>query len=200
MKSPVIFKECNQYQIILFPASYDDYYVSQNHPVCIINQTLDGIDISNIEAIYKGGLSSANVLYSAAIVNSKVLGMEREFGAIKVGKPASFLVDKTNPLNSVKTWAKPLYVLKRGIVYLGEELRSQKSLINPIYTPYPRPKEEGEDFDEGGELLSLFKSMDTNGDNHLTEDEVPAQQRSKFKSIDANGDEKVSQEEFSAAF
>lgn len=58
MKNSVIFKEDNQHQITLFPASYDDY-VSQNHPVSIVNQILDGIDISNIEATYKGGGSSS---------------------------------------------------------------------------------------------------------------------------------------------
>jgi len=58
MKSSIIFKEYNQDQITLFPASYDDY-VSQNHPVRIVNQILDGIDISNIEATYKGGGTSS---------------------------------------------------------------------------------------------------------------------------------------------
>lgn len=58
MKSPVIFKEYNQHKITLFPASYDDY-VPLNHPVRIVNQILDGIDISNIEATYKGGGTSS---------------------------------------------------------------------------------------------------------------------------------------------
>ncbi|CAL2082423.1 hypothetical protein [Tenacibaculum sp. 190524A02b] len=40
MKSPVHFKGYNQHQITLFPVSYDDY-VSQYHPVRIINQVLE---------------------------------------------------------------------------------------------------------------------------------------------------------------
>jgi len=58
MKSSVIFKEYNQHQITLFPASYDDY-VPVNHPVRIVNQILDGIDISTIESSYKGGGTSS---------------------------------------------------------------------------------------------------------------------------------------------
>lgn len=58
MKSPVHFKAYNQHQITLFPASYDDY-VAKNHPVRIVNQILDGIDISSIEATYKGGGTSS---------------------------------------------------------------------------------------------------------------------------------------------
>ena len=58
MKSPLVFKDYDQNKISLFPASYDDY-VSQDHPVRIVNQILDGIDISNIEATYKGGGTSS---------------------------------------------------------------------------------------------------------------------------------------------
>lgn len=58
MKSTVVFKPYNQHQVSLFPASYDDY-VPSGHPVRIVNDILDKIDISSIESSYKGGGTSS---------------------------------------------------------------------------------------------------------------------------------------------
>ena len=58
MKKSAIFKDYNQDQITLFPASYDDY-VPENHPVRVVNNILEGVDISAIESTYKGGGTSS---------------------------------------------------------------------------------------------------------------------------------------------
>ena len=58
MKPSVIFKTYNQSQPFLFPPSYDDF-ISEDHPVRLINSILDSIDISSIESGYKGGGTSS---------------------------------------------------------------------------------------------------------------------------------------------
>jgi transposase len=56
--SQVIYKPYNQGTIQLFPPTYDDY-VDSDHPVRIVNQIIDSIDISAIEATYQGGGTSS---------------------------------------------------------------------------------------------------------------------------------------------
>lgn len=58
MKRKVTWKTNNQNQLSLLPPSYDDL-VPVNHPVRIINSILDQVDISSIEATYKGGGTSS---------------------------------------------------------------------------------------------------------------------------------------------
>ncbi|CAN5319482.1 IS1182-like element ISBf5 family transposase [soil metagenome] len=58
MKRKVAWKTNNQNQLSLLPPSYDDL-VPVNHPVRIINSILDQVDVSSIEATYKGGGTSS---------------------------------------------------------------------------------------------------------------------------------------------
>ena len=58
MKSTPVWKTNHQDQLSLFPPSYDDL-VPGNHPVRIVNTILDRIDVSSLEATYKGGGSSS---------------------------------------------------------------------------------------------------------------------------------------------
>lgn len=50
----VLFKSYNQNDFLLFPPTFGEM-VPQNHPVRIVNSIIDNIDVSEIEATYKGG-------------------------------------------------------------------------------------------------------------------------------------------------
>jgi len=54
----VIFKDCSQGQICLFPASLDEK-IPQDSPVRMINQIVDNLDIGKVFDTYKGGGTSS---------------------------------------------------------------------------------------------------------------------------------------------
>ncbi|TWO32199.1 IS1182 family transposase [Seonamhaeicola sediminis] len=58
MSRKIIFKTYDQDQLSLLPPSYDEL-VPVNHPVRIVNKIIDHIDISALEASYKGGGTSS---------------------------------------------------------------------------------------------------------------------------------------------
>ena len=58
MSRKVVFKPYDQDQLSLLPPSYDEL-VPVNHPVRIVNTVIDHIDISALEASYKGGGTSS---------------------------------------------------------------------------------------------------------------------------------------------
>jgi transposase len=58
MKASPVWKTNSQSQLSLLPPSYNDF-VSENHPVRIINSIINQIDISSIEKSYKGGGTSS---------------------------------------------------------------------------------------------------------------------------------------------
>ena len=57
-KGKPVFKRYVQNQPMLIPPSYDDL-VPRNHPVRVVNEVIDRIDISTLEASYKGGGTSS---------------------------------------------------------------------------------------------------------------------------------------------
>ena len=54
----VVFKQSHQHQIMLFPPSLDSM-IRANHPVRVVNEVIDKIDISELLSTYKGGGSSS---------------------------------------------------------------------------------------------------------------------------------------------
>lgn len=57
-KTKPVFKRYVQNQPMLIPPSYDDL-VPRNHPVRVVNEVIDRIDIGALEAEYKGGGTSS---------------------------------------------------------------------------------------------------------------------------------------------
>lgn len=57
-KAKPVFKRYVQNQPMLIPPSYDDL-VPRNHPVRVVNEVIDRIDISSLESSYKGGGTSS---------------------------------------------------------------------------------------------------------------------------------------------
>jgi transposase len=53
MKEIHIWKTSSQSQLGLLPLSYDDL-VLENHPVRIVNNTLDHINVNSLKKNYKG--------------------------------------------------------------------------------------------------------------------------------------------------
>ena len=58
MNTTPVWKTNNQSQLSLLPPSYDDF-ISDNHPVRIVNKIIDQIDITSIVHTYKGGGTSS---------------------------------------------------------------------------------------------------------------------------------------------
>lgn len=54
MKKKVVFKRYDQDQRMLLPPSYDEL-VPMNHPVRVVNEVIERIDITGLERSYKGG-------------------------------------------------------------------------------------------------------------------------------------------------
>lgn len=57
-KRKVVFKRYEQSQPMLLPPSYEDL-VPKNHPVRVVNEVVERIDIRGLEASYKGGGTSS---------------------------------------------------------------------------------------------------------------------------------------------
>lgn len=57
-KGKPVFKRFVQNQPMLIPPSYDDL-VPRNHPVRVVNEVVERIDIRGLEASYKGGGTSS---------------------------------------------------------------------------------------------------------------------------------------------
>lgn len=57
-KAKPVFKSYVQNQPMLIPPSYEDL-VPQNHPVRVVNEVIERIDISGLEKSYKGGGTSS---------------------------------------------------------------------------------------------------------------------------------------------
>jgi transposase len=57
-RKKVVFKHYDQNQPMLLPPSFDDL-VPENHPVRVVNEVIERIDISSLEDSYKGGGASS---------------------------------------------------------------------------------------------------------------------------------------------
>lgn len=58
MKAKQVWKTNGQDQLSLLPPSYDDF-VPENHPVRVVNEIINQIDLRSIESTYKGGGTSS---------------------------------------------------------------------------------------------------------------------------------------------
>ncbi|WP_420552419.1 amidohydrolase family protein [Tenacibaculum aiptasiae] len=82
----------------------------------------------------RADMTPFQILKSATLINAEVAGFENELGKIIARKPASFLVYEQNPLKDITFWAEPLYVVKKGTIYSGAELRDENSTVTPLFT------------------------------------------------------------------
>jgi imidazolonepropionase-like amidohydrolase len=61
-----------------------------------------------------GGLTPARALHAATGSNARILGLEKETGALTPGLAADILISDGNPLEDLRTLAKPSAVVARG--------------------------------------------------------------------------------------
>ncbi|WDI30946.1 amidohydrolase family protein [Hyphococcus flavus] len=98
--------------------------------------------VSELEMFREAGFHPLEVINAATLQGAKILGVEDRVGSIQVGKQADMILIKENPLANMKALYatghikldpetnKPVrvggvdYVVKNGLVYSGEELRS----------------------------------------------------------------------------
>ncbi len=146
----------------------------------------------------KIGMTPFQTLNAAAIVNAEATGFDKKLGRIVTGKDGSFLVYENNPLKAVASWNTPFYVVKRGVIYSGEELRKEEGTVTPLFTAANSKKNTEERYSK--QFEDLFNSLDKNKDGYLVKEEVPSQFKSQFETIDTNGDKKISKKELFKVF
>lgn len=78
------------------------------------------------------GLSPTEVIEAATRVSSMAIGIEEHRGTLAVGKDATMLLLDRDPTQSVAPLAEPGFVIVRGVVYSGPELRDQDSPVRPL--------------------------------------------------------------------
>ncbi len=83
----------------------------------------DGITINihgELELLVLAGLSPAEALKSATIINAEGLGEESNIGSIEKGKLANLVVLNSNPLESIKNTRDIALVVKRGKIVVDK--------------------------------------------------------------------------------
>ena len=73
-------------------------------------------------ALAKGGMTSAEVLRVATVNGAEAIGMAADLGSIESGKLADLVVLDRNPLANIRNTTSIRYVMKNGVLYLGETL------------------------------------------------------------------------------
>ncbi len=149
----------------------------------------------------KVGMTPFQTLNTAAIVNAEATGFDKDLGLITKGKDGSFLVYENNPLESVKSWDTPFYVVKRGVIYSGKELRKEEGTVTPLFTSSKSKKgtsTKAKSYPK--EFETIFNNLDKNKDGFLVKDEVPSEYKSQFNTIDINKDKRISKEELIKVF
>ncbi|MDN3202909.1 amidohydrolase family protein [Algoriphagus sediminis] len=82
-----------------------------------------------IKLMADAGMSNYEILKTGSIEPAKYMGKEEEWGKIKEGMAADFVMVAENPLENLKTMQDPLYVVIRGKVFDRERLQSELKKI-----------------------------------------------------------------------
>ncbi|WP_192348440.1 amidohydrolase family protein [Algoriphagus sp. Y33] len=88
-----------------------------------------------IELMSNAGMSNYEILKSGSINPAAYFGQEGEWGVVKEGASADFVLVSKNPLEDLKTLKKPLMVVMKGKIYDSDELNEQ---LDRIAANYPR--------------------------------------------------------------
>ncbi len=95
----------------------------------------DGIPAIHSEyelLVEDAGLSPQQAMETATRIGAMVLGISARRGTIEAGKEATMLILDLDPTTSVRHWREPAYVLKRGVIYSGANLREEGTPIRPL--------------------------------------------------------------------
>lgn len=87
---------------------------------------LPGIHLEYGLLVREAGFTPLEVVESATRIGATALGVERSRGTLEVGKDATLLILDGDPTESVDALALPAFVIKRGVVYSGPNLREPR--------------------------------------------------------------------------
>ncbi|PZX53478.1 imidazolonepropionase-like amidohydrolase [Algoriphagus ratkowskyi] len=82
-----------------------------------------------IDLMSKAGMSNFEILKTGSVNAAKYFDQENEWGMIKVGMSADFVLVENNPLEDLNTMKKPVMVVMNGKVYDRIELEKQLNRI-----------------------------------------------------------------------
>jgi len=82
--------------------------------------------------VESAGLTPLAVLEAATQVSAIALGIDDARGTLEVGKEATLLILDADPRASVEALETPLFILKRGTLYSGTNLRDQDAPVEVL--------------------------------------------------------------------
>lgn len=82
--------------------------------------------------------SPEDVLQSATRVSATAIGIHARRGTLQPGMQATMLLLQSDPRTSVQAWATPTFVIKRGVVYSGPNLRDSSATVETVDELVPR--------------------------------------------------------------
>ncbi|TXE11060.1 amidohydrolase family protein [Algoriphagus aquimarinus] len=82
-----------------------------------------------IELMSKAGMSNFEILKSGSVNPARYFDQEGEWGVIKEGASADFVLVENNPLEDLNTLKKPFMVVMKGEMYDRSELKKQLDKI-----------------------------------------------------------------------
>lgn len=82
-----------------------------------------------IKLMSEAGMSNYEILKSGAVEPAKYMNQEQEWGMIKEGMAADFVLVEKNPLEHLETMQKPLGIVIRGRYYDRERLEAELKKI-----------------------------------------------------------------------
>ena len=86
-------------------------------PTVVGNAVAGYGSLRDVELLVEAGLSPAQAIQVATINGAKLLGIDREVGALEAGKAADLVILKGNPLESIGDIRKVETVFKDGVGY-----------------------------------------------------------------------------------
>jgi imidazolonepropionase-like amidohydrolase len=90
-----------------------------------------------IRLMSEAGMSNYEILKSGSVEPAKYMGEENDWGMIKKGMAADFVMVQNNPLEDLNTMQKPLGVMIRGQWISGEKLNAELNRIEKNHERKP---------------------------------------------------------------
>lgn len=90
-----------------------------------------GVHLEYDLLVREAGLTTAQVLHCATNSSARAIGIEAQRAGLAVGSDATLLIFDEDPLADVVHWRAPSFVMKRGWLYSGKDLRGESPSVSP---------------------------------------------------------------------